>query len=743
MLDIDITVFVYGDAFTRFFTEISLASQLSRNNIPAMGCRADLCYHIYTTVADAETIQKTAVFKTLVSLIRVEFYIVSLTELVETVGESVYGVMSFVQKQAILNSKATYIMMLQPDIVFSDGSFTAMERRLQEGYEVILVNAQRGELESTQAVYRDMIADDGSLSIPARKMVSLLLQYPHPVTQLYTYSDDWDGKTFYSPSPSIFNWINASYGFVSYLPHLHPILVKREKGNNDFVRTIDLDYISKFEVGSDKLYFCADSDEICVAEYTKFDSHRHLFLNRAEGLEHFTDWYIDTVSLLNTWFFVQPYVFKAQDGNPEEIDAHKRETSAKIYQLINDTIGEIERRARNRHNRKKIVSQTSVKRIALFADKDFVYMNMLSGLKRGFNDLGVEAIINCPYLDGPQLNAFIDEYRPDALFEIDRFRDQIEDFRGDIPHIAWYQNHVLANGRRVNENATGSDLVYCCADPIQYGLKPGVAAQSRVLLTGVDPYRFFPDNQPAPYDIAMLGYIHSPLDSKDFLTKMVNIHGRDVCSLSDMAAAFFARGLYHHTNFSLVGIKSFIRDFLEDCGATISIDAIPRDLSGFFDDYLIRTTHRRMMAESMLRVSNNSVIYGHGSWKDWSMFAPYYKKPLIKASELADGYRSARIIIHQGTLSLHFRSLEGMACGRTVLVNHSVLDGTKYGIDAYFEPEEHYIPYDFDQFEEIAAQAVKDRDRCDRISKAATKRVLEGHTWRHRAQQILTDLAAG
>ena len=41
-----------------------------------------------------------------------------------------------------------------------------------------------------------------------------------------------------------------------------------------------------------------------------------------------------------------------------------------------------------------------IKRIALFAYPDNLYVNQLMGLKRAFNDLGIDAIVGWPWLEG-------------------------------------------------------------------------------------------------------------------------------------------------------------------------------------------------------------------------------------------------------------------------------------------------------------------------------------------------------
>ena len=332
----------------------------------------------------------------------------------------------------------------------------------------------------------------------------------------------------------------------------------------------------------------------------------------------------------------------------------------------------------------------------------------------------------------------MDNYQPDVIFEIDRFRDQIQDFDERICHIAWAQNHH-AFGRRIHKDATGSDIVYALYDLAQFDFPAETAAQARLMRLATDPSLFHPSPIEPTFDLNMIGFIYAPLDLAT-MNAPVKSQGQDIFYVRDIIDAFLALHLYH-TDFSVLKVNSFLISFFNDHGIPVTtIDQIPDSLRFIFDEYLIRLMDRKVICDAMLRVSNNVAFYGGDEWKSWPNFAPHYQRRLTKVHDLANAYRDSRLTVHNGTLSIHFRTLEAMACGRPVLVNRTPNDNTPYGIEYYFEPGVDYIPYPFDQFEEVAARSLRDWSHSAAIGENASRRVLEEHTWFHRAQQIIKDV---
>jgi spore maturation protein CgeB len=90
---------------------------------------------------------------------------------------------------------------------------------------------------------------------------------------------------------------------------------------------------------------------------------------------------------------------------------------------------------------------------------------------------------------------------------------------------------------------------------------------------------------------------------------------------------------------------------------------------------------------------------------------------------------------------MHNRVLDIMCCGKAALISRSRWDDQISSVQHYFTPGEDYIPYDRDDLRDVAERALRDEEWRRRIGRNARNRILDGHTWRHRAAFILKDLA--
>lgn len=380
---------------------------------------------------------------------------------------------------------------------------------------------------------------------------------------------------------------------------------------------------------------------------------------------------------------------------------------------------------------------TGIKRVAIFAYPDHMYVNMLLGLKRGFEELGVECHVGWNYLEGRYLSSFVDNYQPDIVVEIDRFLDQIDGFQGNIRHVAWVQNH-FAFGRRVHENATGSEKIFMMDDPNQLGFGHLPPESFSYLQAGIDPAIFNENETHEVFDFSVIGYMYPPL-SEEALETVIDINGQPVFRVVEMVESFMASNI-DHCKWNFARITQFILDFLSTKGHPLSEVEIPRTVRWLCDEYLLRLKDRKKISEWILGISRNVAFFGTPDWASWPQFAPYYRGSLNRADELASAYRATRVNVHNGPFTMHVRVLESMACGKPVLVNDSSRAGTPVGIENFFEPGVHYIPYALDEFPQIAERALKDPAWRARIGRAAAEEVRRAHTWRHRAQQILDEL---
>ncbi|MEO0035167.1 MAG: hypothetical protein RLZZ501_1190, partial [Pseudomonadota bacterium] len=171
MSRLDIINVVYGETFTNFFVEVSLPSQLSPGNIPALREAAHSAYNIYTTKADAPVIRAARSFQALERLMPVNLVELSMEEIRdpayrERMGMTVWSILSMIHKQAIQQARHDTLVFLAPDWVIADGSFAAIEARIDQGYEAVVISGPRIDWDRAESTFRGWVRDGEHLAVP-------------------------------------------------------------------------------------------------------------------------------------------------------------------------------------------------------------------------------------------------------------------------------------------------------------------------------------------------------------------------------------------------------------------------------------------------------------------------------------------------------------------------------------------------------------------------------------------------
>ena len=380
------------------------------------------------------------------------------------------------------------------------------------------------------------------------------------------------------------------------------------------------------------------------------------------------------------------------------------------------------------------------KRIAIFAEDDHMYINQTLGLKRGFEELGVEAHVGWPHLSERALTCFVDNYQPDFVLEIDRFPSQIPGYHPSVKHVTWIHNHAV-HGRRVLENASGSHAVYTALLLKVYGHENFNGGDYQFLPMASDPEVFTDEDTKELFDFSFVGHMYEPL-TEDILDLNVNamFDGAQPFPLRDLIDLFLKAG-FRHDNAQNGEIHAFLADFFRQFNPNFGVENLPTPLKTFFDERLIRSVARRHVIDTLLSISQQVAFFGNPDWQAWPEYAPYHYGSINRGRELAQLFRSTRVNIHNGPVTMHNRVLDIMCCGKAALISRSRWDDQISSVQHYFTPGEDYIPYDEDDLHEVAERALRDEEWRRRVGRNARNRILDGHTWRHRAAFIIKDLA--
>jgi len=192
------------------------------------------------------------------------------------------------------------------------------------------------------------------------------------------------------------------------------------------------------------------------------------------------------------------------------------------------------------------------------------------------------------------------------------------------------------------------------------------------------------------------------------------------------------------------GMRSRIVRHLSGKGSLHDIQKInPIDSAlSYFSQTYPRIMDREDLVKMAAHVSPSLEIYGPGM--DLYEFSkPYYEGLLTEIDDLLGVYQNSKINLSNNThgLGLHSRTFECMAVAGFLLMHESPYDNTVGGMLSSFEPGVHFGSYTPQNFHDEASRWLKDDILRRQIGENARAVIREKHCWRHRAQQILTDLA--
>lgn len=377
-----------------------------------------------------------------------------------------------------------------------------------------------------------------------------------------------------------------------------------------------------------------------------------------------------------------------------------------------------------------------VERVAIFGLDFPNIINQLIGLRNGFRELGVEVLTAWPHPNALVLENVLDSFRPDIVFEINRSRNQIKECDVDFRHVCWIQD-VQSLGERLDMNFGGSDLTYFLLPPSAMGYRGVPDDAVDYLLPATNPDIFFLRTEPPIFDFSFVGQIFSPM-SEEMRSRRVVVEGVDCGSFADLEAHLERTGVSHvglTQGEGTARMLEFVRAHVPDAEVAMINPAI----RNFCDEYFPRLRDRTRMLDAVMKVSTKIGLFGTGPWHEWPAYAPHFGGYINVPSRLALVFRRTRVNLHNAGTALHPRVVDCMACGGVILVNKSPYDGTRFGLDTYFEPGRHFVEYDFSSMTDTARDLLADEVGRRQIGAAAAAAVHADHTWRHRAQQILAD----
>jgi hypothetical protein len=174
---------VWGDWHIAKYLDLNLPTLLADGNFPALVEHCDITYLLYTSKADLSRLKAAPGLQALARMMKLDFRTIDAEALAEPLVAH-----HNIWNEAAAQAKAlgSFIVLMPPDVAWSNGSFAHVGRKLREGKQAIFMTYLRVEGESFTAAlmpYKD--TQTGTIDVSGAQMVELSLRTLHALMPAY------------------------------------------------------------------------------------------------------------------------------------------------------------------------------------------------------------------------------------------------------------------------------------------------------------------------------------------------------------------------------------------------------------------------------------------------------------------------------------------------------------------------------------------------------------------------------
>lgn len=260
--------YVWGESFTRLFLDVTLPNHCTAGNLFAFSGRSEAIYKVYTTSRDAEVIRSHHLFRRIEQRMPTE--VITLDHLFAPGWQQLDNSLLLMTQMHRVAVDAAYrddarLVILPPDQVYSDGAFRKMIEHALQGRRVVVCAGTRVVKESFVSAFNKRFKrEDGASPAPARELVRLALDHPHPITKALFH----DADPFSTGPANLYHKVGGE-GYVAHNLHLHVLMIYPRKPVPLKEGNFDTSWMATACPCFDDYYIVDDSDEITAIEISE------------------------------------------------------------------------------------------------------------------------------------------------------------------------------------------------------------------------------------------------------------------------------------------------------------------------------------------------------------------------------------------------------------------------------------------------------------------------------------------
>ncbi len=364
---------VWGEAYTKLFTDVCLPMIMTSGNIAALGDRPANRFVIATTWNDHLAIRSSPSYRRLTQLIEVEFiHIDAQVDLANTHAAMSECYAMAMRSSSVIPGKTCFVF-LTPDSFWTDGTFRRLGELADSGFKVVMAAGLRANREPMSEILAERIERfPDNPAIPVAELISLALANLHQMSRAHNVLNSFG---FLNQHPSHLYWINEpDQQLIAHCFHLHPLLVLAPESEVAIGTTIDGEFLNNLPYPLDDYH--VSQNEFFAIELSPTASEWGVPLG-PPSLARIVDFSLNHANNSHWHFFGKRIVL---NGSPE------KSVDPQLVQLIDKTVGLIQQNwARELQSRKTLMgvvqeARRKVLRYALrFAYRIYVVLQRLKG----------------------------------------------------------------------------------------------------------------------------------------------------------------------------------------------------------------------------------------------------------------------------------------------------------------------------------------------------------------------------